>query len=105
MRKEQFYEVFLRIFESVRDYDFHKQEELIKEYPWSKRWLGRTSENAHLETVVMGADPKWDEKEGTCEIRKERGYRPLLSIFVTTSTGVIFFNLEPEGQEEYMIRT
>lgn len=104
MRKEQFYEIFKQIFESIKGHDLEKQEKLIEDYPWSKKWLGRTSENAHLETVAEGSDPEWSEKEGTCPIREERGHRPLLSIFVTTSTGTTFFNLEPEGEEEYMIR-
>lgn len=104
MKKEKFQKVFKEIFTSIRNRDHETQARLMKEYPWSKRWLGRTSENAHLETVADGDGPEWVEKEGTCPFREERGFRPLLSIIVKTSTGSTYFNLEPEGEEEFMVR-
>jgi hypothetical protein len=103
MKKENILEIVRDMIMAEKG-DHKLLKELIVNYPWTRKWLERTSSHAMFEIVTSGENIKIDEREFGSEIRKERGLRPLLQVWVESTTGSICINFEPSGKDGFKIR-
>jgi hypothetical protein len=103
MKKEHIFKIVEDMIKAEKG-DHSLLKKLIVNHPWTRKWLERTSSHAMFESIVSGENIKIKDKELGSELRKERGLRPLLQVWIRSTTGEICINFEPSGKDGFKIR-